>query len=68
MKVLRSGSVAPLILISALDGGEQSALHSSHFTIGEEAPVPIQQEAGWAPQPVWPFWGGNLFAPPKSKL
>jgi hypothetical protein len=23
---------------------------------GEEAPVPIGQEAGWAPEPVWRRW------------
>ena len=59
--------VAPLILLSAVEGGEQSASHSSHFMIGEEAPVPIQQEAGWAPQPVWTifFWGGGTLSPIK---
>ena len=25
------------------------------FTPGEGAPVLIEQEAGWAPQPVWTF-------------
>jgi len=45
----------PFTLFWALDGGEQSASHSSHFMIREEALVPIQQEAGWAPQPVWTF-------------
>ena len=25
----------------------------SHFTPGERDPVPIVQEAGWAPEPVW---------------
>jgi hypothetical protein len=24
-----------------------------HFTLGERTPVPIVQEAGWAPEPVW---------------
>jgi len=25
----------------------------ARFTTGEEPPVPIGQEAGWAPEPVW---------------
>jgi hypothetical protein len=28
-----------------------------HFTPGGKSfPVPIEQEAGWTPQPVWTFW------------
>jgi hypothetical protein len=39
---------------SALDGGEWSASRPGRaFTPGEGTPVPIGQEAGWAPQPVW---------------
>jgi hypothetical protein len=34
---------------SALDGGEWSAL----LPMGKRPPVPIVQEAGWAPEPVW---------------
>jgi len=60
--------LVPLILISAPDGGEQSASHSGHFTTGEEAPVPIQREAGWALLPVWTIWKKNLFPLPKSKV
>jgi hypothetical protein len=26
------------------------------FTPGEKPPVPIGQEAGWSPQPVWTRW------------
>jgi hypothetical protein len=36
-------------LTSALDGGEWSASHSGRAL----PPVPIVQEAGWAPEPVW---------------
>jgi hypothetical protein len=39
-------------LASALDGVEWSKLHPGRFTSGED-PVPIVQEAGWAPGPVW---------------
>jgi hypothetical protein len=35
----------------ALDGGEWSALQ--RFTPGKGPPVPIVQEAGWAPEPIW---------------
>jgi hypothetical protein len=39
---------------SALDGGEWSALRSDRvFSPGEWTPLPIVQEAGWAPEPVW---------------
>jgi hypothetical protein len=36
-------------LTSALDGGEWSASHPGSAL----PPVPIAQEAGWAPEPVW---------------
>jgi hypothetical protein len=35
-----------------LDGGGWSVPRPSHFTPGKD-PVPIVQEAGWAPGPVW---------------
>jgi hypothetical protein len=39
---------------SALDGGEWSASPPGRaLPPGEEPPVPIVQEAGWAPEPVW---------------
>jgi hypothetical protein len=39
---------------SALDGGEWSASRLGRaFTHGKGPPVPIVQEAGWAPEPVW---------------
>jgi hypothetical protein len=36
----------------ALEGVEGSASHPGLFTPGKD-PVPIVQEAGWAPWPVW---------------
>jgi hypothetical protein len=30
-----------------------SVTHRPHLTPGERTPVPIVQEAGWAPEPVW---------------
>jgi hypothetical protein len=39
---------------SALDGGEWSAsLPGRALPPGKGPPVPIGQEAGWAPEPVW---------------
>jgi len=40
-----------LSLTSALDGGEWSTPGPGRFTPGKD-PVPIVQEAGWAPVPV----------------
>jgi hypothetical protein len=37
---------------SALDGGGWSTPRPGRFTPGKD-PVPIVQEAGWAPGPVW---------------
>jgi hypothetical protein len=38
---------------SALDGGEWSASRPAALSPGKGTPVPIVQEAGWAPEPVW---------------
>jgi hypothetical protein len=39
---------------SALDWGERSASRPSRaLTPGKGPPVPIGQEDGWAPEPVW---------------
>jgi hypothetical protein len=39
---------------SALDGGERSASHLGRaLAPGKGPPVPIVQEAGWAPELVW---------------
>jgi hypothetical protein len=41
-------------LTSALEGGEWSASRPGRALLpGKEPPVPIVQEAGWAPEPVW---------------
>jgi hypothetical protein len=37
---------------SALEGGEGSAPRPGRFTLGKD-PVPIVQEAGWAPVQFW---------------
>jgi hypothetical protein len=38
-------------LTSTLDSGESSASRPGIFTSRKDAPVPIEQEAGWAPRP-----------------
>jgi hypothetical protein len=43
-----------LFLTSALDGGEWLASRPGRaLPPGKGPPVPIVQEAGWAPEPVW---------------
>jgi len=39
-------------MTSALDGGGWSASRPAAFTPGKD-PLPIVQEAGWGPGPVW---------------
>jgi hypothetical protein len=39
-------------MAAALEGGEWSAARPGRFTPGKD-PVPIVQEAGWAPGPIW---------------
>jgi len=48
-------------MTAALEGGEWSAARPGRFTLGKD-PVPIVQEAGWAPGPVW--IGGKISSPP----
>jgi hypothetical protein len=42
-----------LILDLALDGVSGQRHARPRFTLGKGPPVPIVQEAGWAPEPVW---------------
>jgi hypothetical protein len=56
MEALGGGSMynSYLFTTSALDGGEWSALRPDRaLPVGKGLPVPIGQEAGWAPEPVW---------------
>jgi hypothetical protein len=40
--------------IPVIDGGEWSALRPGRALLpGKRHTVPIEQEAGWAPEPVW---------------
>jgi hypothetical protein len=51
-----NGVIAPLFFTSVLDVGDWSASLPSRFTPGIESPVPIGEEAGQAPEPVWTLW------------
>jgi hypothetical protein len=54
MKVLGGGSITPLFLNLGTSRGEWSASRPSHtLPLGKGSLVPIVQEAGWAPEPVW---------------
>ena len=44
-------------MTAALEGGEWSAARPGRTLPTGKGPVPILQEAGWAPGPVWT--GGN---------
>jgi hypothetical protein len=50
---MRSGGIGPPFLTLALDEGP-----------GKEPPVPIRQEAGWAPEPVWTLWSKEKYLSP----
>jgi len=56
-----SRCIAPLILTSTLDGGEQSAWRSGRFNRDRKPSVPIQLLAVWAPEPVWTFLSSEQF-------
>jgi hypothetical protein len=48
---------------SALDGGEWSASRPGRALLpGKGLPVPIGQEAGWSPEPVWTQATGKSIA------
>jgi hypothetical protein len=46
-------------LTSALDGGEWSVSGPYALPPEKEPPVPIGQEVGWTPEPVWTTWRSN---------
>jgi len=43
-----------------------SGMHRPHFTPGKD-PVPILQEAGWAPGPVWTGGKSRPHRPARSQ-
>ena len=48
-------------MTTELEGGEGSASRRGRSLPSGKEPVPIVQEAGWAPGPFWPY--GENFAP-----
>jgi len=61
-------------MTAALKGGEWSAARPSRTSPPGKDPVPILQEAGWAPGPVWtgrksrPHWASILDPPARTQL
>jgi hypothetical protein len=54
---------------SALDGGKWSASRPGcALTPGKGPPVPIVQEAGWAPEPVWTLRLGEKILSPLPEI
>jgi hypothetical protein len=49
-------------MTKALEGGEGSASRPGRFLPPGKEPVPIVQEVGWAPGPIWT--GAENLAPP----
>jgi hypothetical protein len=58
-----SGGLAHLLLTSALDGGECGPPRPCPYTAGKEPPTPSVWEAGWAPEPIWMLWKGEVLLP-----
>ena len=53
-------------MTTALEGGEGSASRPGRSLTPEKEPVPIVQEAGWAPEPVWT--GAENLAPNRDSI
>ena len=49
-------------MTTALEGGEWSAASPGHTLLPGKDPIPIVQEVGWAPGPVWT--GAENHTPP----
>jgi hypothetical protein len=55
--VWRSGCIDPRFLHHGTSWRLVSFTPRPLYTRGKESPVPIGEEAGWAPEPVWTTWG-----------
>jgi hypothetical protein len=57
-----NGVIAPLILNLGIRCRWVVSLTSRLFCISDKRfPVPTEQEPGWAPEPMWTFWGKDEF-------
>jgi hypothetical protein len=56
--------LATIISKIGIFGDEWSALSPNRFTPGKELPVLIEQQAGWAPKPVWAFGSRDRYSDP----
>jgi len=56
-----SRGIAPLILNLGTGWRFAVKFTSCPPYLRERTPVPIEQEAGWASEPVWTFWSSDKF-------
>jgi hypothetical protein len=56
MKVYGGVGVQIYIFLTSALVGEWSASRPGRFTPGKEPPVPIGEEVGWTPEPIWTLW------------
>jgi len=50
------GIQLPTFLTSALNRGKLLATRLGHLNFGKFSLITIEQQAGWATEPVWQFW------------
>jgi hypothetical protein len=50
---VQRGGTAPLILNLGTRWRQAISLDVAVLPVANELPVPIQEESGWTPQPVW---------------
>jgi hypothetical protein len=56
IKTCQSGGMAPLFLTSAEMEVSRQLHAPATLQPGKEPPVSIEQNAWWAPEPVWTLW------------
>jgi hypothetical protein len=54
-----SGCIDPPFWTLAQDGDEWLASRLGRFIPGEDSAVPIVQDVGWVPEPIWTLWRGE---------
>jgi len=58
------GGIAPRILNLGTGKKSVGSLRTQPlYTWGEKHPLPVEQEDGWSPEPVWTRWRRKKFPP-----